>query len=91
MRYAAQLSAMLVSEGFVDVEEDLPEDEPLLSSGLLDSMELIRLIGRLNDEFGILIKGADLANANFETCVSMSRLLERLITAPMPSASHPAG
>jgi acyl carrier protein len=79
MRYADELCELLTSEGFVDVDVDLTADEPLLSAGILDSLELVRLVGALTDRYGVPIAGNDLSFGNFETCSRISLLLERLM------------
>jgi acyl carrier protein len=79
VRYAEELCELLTSEGFVDVDVDLTVDEPLLSAGILDSLELVRLVNMLSDRYGVTITGNDLALGNFETCVRISLLLERRV------------
>lgn len=50
------------------VEVKTPEpDEPIFSSGLLDSFVLVDMVTFIEDEFGVSVPDADLNVANFDT------------------------
>ncbi|HEY5394552.1 MAG TPA: acyl carrier protein [Trebonia sp.] len=73
---AEEIAAVLVEERLVDLPE-LAVDQPLVSSGLLDSIDLIRLIGKLEELYGARVGDNDLRAENFETCRSISGMLAR--------------
>jgi acyl carrier protein len=71
-----ELSELLISEDLVGVPE-VPVDLPLISSGLLASFDLMRLIVRIEERYGISVAAADLLPENFETCERITAMLER--------------
>jgi acyl carrier protein len=73
---AEEIAAVLVEERLVDLPE-LTVDQPLVSSGLLDSIDLIRLIGTLEERYDARVDDHDLRPENFETCRSISGMLAR--------------
>jgi acyl carrier protein len=73
---AEEIAAVLVEERLVDLPE-LSVDQPLVSSGLLDSIDLIRLIGKLEELYDARVGDDDLRTENFETCRSISGMLAR--------------
>lgn len=73
---AEKIAAVLVGERLVDLPE-LSVDEPLVSSGLLDSIDLIRLIGKLEEFYGTRLGDNELRVENFETCRSISGMVAR--------------
>jgi acyl carrier protein len=46
--------------------------------GVLDSLAVLGLVGYIEPEFSIELSPADLTDENFETVVTISRLVERL-------------
>lgn len=50
----------------------------IVDEGLLNSMELVRLVTELNDEFDIEIKVSDLKPENFRTVDTIFALIKRL-------------
>ena len=55
---------------------DLADDTPLLRTELIDSMGVLTLVGFIEDEYGITIAADDVSADNFETLVSITRLVE---------------
>jgi acyl carrier protein len=49
------------------------EDEPLLESGILDSIGVLDLLGYLENEFGIVVQDDDLVPENLQ---SVNRIAE---------------
>lgn len=45
----------------------LQNDSPLLETGILDSLSLLRLVLYLEEQFGVVVDAGDLIPANFET------------------------
>ncbi len=52
---------------------DLSDDTPLLSSGLVDSLDLEQLLWFVEDEFGVEFAESDLTVENFETVARIVR------------------
>jgi acyl carrier protein len=50
-------------------------DAPLLDSGLVDSVGILRLVAFLEGEFRVRVKDGDLVPANFQTMRSIARFL----------------
>jgi acyl carrier protein len=53
----------------------LAPDDGLLSSGLLDSLAIVKLLSYLEDEFDVEIDDADFDPENFETINSIAALI----------------
>jgi len=51
----------------MDSDQPLDHEEKLFSAKLLDSMDLVGLIGHLESEFSIKIDPADVNHDNFDT------------------------
>lgn len=54
----------------------IPEKE-LISSGFLDSFDIISLVDRLEKAFGITVSGDDIVMENFEEVESIAQLVVR--------------
>lgn len=52
---------------FGEEQTKLDPDESLLSSGILDSMALLRLVGFIEERFGVTVGDGELIPDNFET------------------------
>ena len=61
------------------VQADVQVDErtPLLSSGLIDSMRVILLLGALEDEFDVTLDETEISAETFDT----PKQIERMINA----------
>lgn len=57
---------------FTDNTENIITDE------LLDSIDIVELVGELNDEFDIEIKVTDMVPENFESTVAIMNMIKRL-------------
>jgi acyl carrier protein len=51
-------------------------DEPLISTGIMDSFMLLRLIVFIEESFGIAIEDRDLIPENFQTIRQIKALIE---------------
>ena len=59
-------------------EVDFEKEEALIDDAVLDSFDLVSLIGELNDAFQIEISFDDIDPDNFNSSHSMMELIERL-------------
>ena len=57
---------------------DFESEEDLVDGGILDSFDIVALVGELNDAFDIEIKPNDLIPRNFNSAEAMMELIEKL-------------
>ena len=58
---------------------DFEGEEKLITDGILDSFDIVSLVGELNDEFDINIHVEDLLPENFNSVSGMLELIEKLV------------
>ena len=63
-----------------DIGEDVDFDtcETLIDDGILSSLDIIQLIGALNDEFDICIPATEIIPENFNSVDAMAAMVARL-------------
>ena len=75
---------MAVKEQIIEILTDINPDidyeteTALIDGGLLDSFDIVSLVGELNDTFDIHITVVDLVPENFNSADAMAALVERL-------------
>ena len=57
---------------------DFENEDSLVTGGILDSFDIISLVGMLNDEYDITIRPANLVPENFDSAEAMLELIEKL-------------
>ncbi len=57
---------------------DFENEKALIDDGILDSFDIVMLVGNLNDEFDINIPIADIVPENFNSAEAMMALINRL-------------
>ena len=57
---------------------DFASEKALVTGNILDSFDIISLVGKLNDEFDITIRPANLVPENFDSAEAMLALIEKL-------------
>ena len=57
---------------------DFENEKSLVTGGILDSFDIISLVGMLNDEYDITIRPANLVPENFNSAEAMLELIEKL-------------
>ena len=57
---------------------DFREEKSLIDDGLLESLDIVMLVGEISDEFGVEITADDLTPENFNSAEAMFDLIERL-------------
>lgn len=58
---------------------DFESETALVDDAVLDSFDIVALVGELNDEFDIEIKPSDLIPANFNSAKAIYALVEQLM------------
>ncbi len=61
-------------------DQTLTDNEPLLTSGFLDSIAIVKLLTYIEQEFNVEISDADFDPDNFETIETIATLIERVRT-----------
>lgn len=59
---------------------NLKDDTPLRTSGVMDSMGMLRLVGFVESQYGIELKAYETSTENFDTIDAIADLIERKIT-----------
>ncbi|MFI1012555.1 acyl carrier protein [Streptomyces sp. NPDC020965] len=67
----------IISESQGSVEETVEPTTPLLVSGLLDSLTIMRIVGRVEARTGIAFPETSLVAANFRTPTALWAAFER--------------
>lgn len=62
----------------VKPEVDFANEKKLIDDGLLDSFDIVRIVGELNDVFDIEIDVDDLLPENFNSAAAIFELVENL-------------
>jgi acyl carrier protein len=79
MNQAEQLLRTYIVKEILDGEDNgLDRDTPLLEWGLLNSMEMTRLIGFIGGQLGVQIPAAEVFPENFVSIGAIASLVERL-------------
>ena len=65
-------------------QEELKDDIPLRKSGILNSMEIIRLIGFIESEFNIEVGALEADETNFGTLDSIVTFIEKKLSLAEP-------
>lgn len=68
-----------IIELLTDIRDDVDVScETLIDDGILSSLDIIQLIGALNDEFDISIPATEIVPANFNSVTAMEAMVKRL-------------
>ena len=57
---------------------DFENETGLIANGILDSFDIVSLVGQLNETFDIEIKTTDLVPENFNSATAILALVEKL-------------
>ena len=57
---------------------DFENETALIDNGVLDSLDIIKLVGQISDEFDVEIEVTDLVPANFNSAKAMYAMIQRL-------------
>jgi acyl carrier protein len=73
-----RIRALLVDDlQWQDDPAELADDLPLIANHVIDSLGLLRLVGRLESEFGIRIADEDVVAANFGSIAQIADYVSR--------------
>lgn len=57
---------------------DFENEIALIDNGVLDSLDIIKLVGQISDEFDVEVEVTDLVPANFNSAKAMYAMIQRL-------------
>lgn len=72
----SQLSSYIAREIIKDPKRSIAPDEPLLSSGLVDSFSLVDVALFVEDTFGVRIEDTELNVSTFDTLNQLAALIQ---------------
>lgn len=75
--YADVLLEFLRAE-MLDGGVDLDEYTPLLEYGVIDSLSMVSVLSFIREQFGIEVRGEEIAAKNFRDVMSLANMVERL-------------
>lgn len=87
MSAASEARAILASVAGEDVVASLRDDEQFFSRGVIDSLQLVEIIQRVEQELGEEVSGEDLLPENFGSIAGIASFLERRRAQPDPAGS----
>lgn len=76
MRIEDRIRDFVVRELLVNGGDDLTDDAPLIGTGIVDSMDVLRLVTFIEGEFRVRIRDDELVPEHFGTLSRMARLVE---------------
>ena len=82
MEAQSKLKHFIVAELMHEDDDDLlGDDEPLLGSGIVDSLGIMRLVSFIEEEFEVEVPEEDLVPEHFQTVTRLAAFVERLQAA----------
>ncbi len=59
-------------------EVDFEKEDKLIDNGILDSFDLVALVGEINDTFDVEVEFEDMEPENFNSAKAMYAMIQRL-------------
>jgi acyl carrier protein len=66
---------------FADDDAALGSDEPLLGSGIVDSLGIMRLVSYIEEEFGVVVPEDQLVPEHFQSVNRLATFVDQLQSA----------
>jgi len=82
MNIISELENFLITEVSVDYgldKKSVASDENLISSGIIDSMGILKLVSFMEKNFGIKINNEDIVPENFQTLNALKEFVEKKV------------
>ena len=76
MSSTVNIERFILDELLMGSRESIGHDESLISSGVIDSLALLRLIGFVEDRFGVVLEDEEVVAENFETINVIAALVQ---------------
>jgi acyl carrier protein len=70
------IESFIVNDLLQGARDTINLDEPLVSTGVIDSLGMLRLIGFLEEEMGVAIGDGEVTPDNFETLRKIAQFVE---------------
>ena len=77
-----QIVAFITTEILKDPNRQISDDQPLISSGLIDSFGLVDLALFVEDTFGVRIDDVELTSSVFDTTAELAQLISQKLPGP---------
>lgn len=76
--YTARIKEFIMTEVNPDRNlAALSDDEPLITSGIVDSLGILKIMSFLDEEFGIDLSDQQITPENFKNILSIRSLIEK--------------
>jgi len=76
-----KLKHFIAAELMYADDDALSAEEPLLGSGIVDSLGIMRLVSYIEEEFGVVVPEEDLVPEHFQSVNRLAAFVERLQSA----------
>jgi len=75
--YGAKIKEFILTEVNPELgRQDLEDDEPLIDSGIVDSLGVLRILSFLDEAFGIDLSNDEIKLENFRTVRAICNMIE---------------
>lgn len=81
MNTQSRIQQFILEDLLSDDRTTLEPDEPLFSSGLIDSLGTLRLITFIEQEFGVEVGDGEVGEENFRTASTIASFVEQKLAA----------
>ena len=78
MEVEQKLKHFIASELMYAEDDDLSSDEPLLGSGIVDSLGIMRLVSYIEEEFGVEVPEEQLVPEHFRSVTAVAQFVDSL-------------
>jgi acyl carrier protein len=76
--YSAKIIEFIITEVNPDLHlERLDDDEPLIDSGIVDSLGVLRILAFLDETFGIDLSSSEIRLENFKNVRTICQMIEQ--------------